>query len=296
MDILPNKALIESAVARGELDESVFNQLVTDMLLEHYYNIPQHYINLYIDNIKTLKDVPASYMDHSNVDVVADLLLEKSKRDMAESYHHYDVRPMSDAIIDEQGEPLSEQVNRQMIKWTKLYIDQFLSSWTMPKREQSFYHAWLHLAQHDHSFTKAQRQVIKGLPNDPEMTIESVLTHFSIDQEDYQAYVEGHLLALPGWAGMLYYRSQQHHFEQHLLTDYLAIRLVVEQLLVGDEFKSVTKDCESRSENWFKQTVASWCYYSDMPSDVLLQHDVHEIQTFIHFAAIMNKNVFKIYG
>ena len=50
-----------------------------------------------------------------------------------------------------------------------------------------FYHAWLHLAQHDHSFTKAQRQVIKGLPNDPEMTIESVLTHFSIAQEDYQA-------------------------------------------------------------------------------------------------------------
>ncbi len=64
-------------------------------------------------------------MNHSNVDVVADLLLEKSKRDMAESYHHYDVRPMSDAIIDEQGEPLSEQVNRQMIKWTKLYIDDF---------------------------------------------------------------------------------------------------------------------------------------------------------------------------
>ena len=138
--------------------------------------------------------------------------------------------------------------------------------------------------------------MIKGLPNDPKMTIESVLNHFSIAQEDYQAYVEGHLLALPGWAGMLYYRSQQHHFEQHLLTDYLAIRLVVEQLLVGDEFKSVAKDCESRSENWFKQTVASWCYYSDMPSDVLLQHDVNEIQTFIHFAATMNKMYLKIYG
>ncbi|MGT0197510.1 putative inorganic carbon transporter subunit DabA [Staphylococcus aureus] len=91
---------------------------------------------------------------------------------------------------------------------------------------------------------------------------------------------------LPGWAGMLYYRSQRRGFEQqHLLTDYLAIRLVVEQLLVGDEFKSVTKDCESRSENWFKQTVTSLCYYSDMPSDVLLQHDVNEIQTFIWFPA-----------
>ncbi|MGT2341336.1 hypothetical protein ACVPOQ_10930 [Staphylococcus aureus] len=26
-------------MARGEFDESVFNQLVTDMLLEHHYNI-----------------------------------------------------------------------------------------------------------------------------------------------------------------------------------------------------------------------------------------------------------------
>ncbi|CDR22224.1 DUF2309 domain-containing protein [Staphylococcus schweitzeri] len=293
VDIFPDKTLIESAVKRGELDESIFNQLVTDMLLEHHYNIPQHYIKRYIDNIKTLEDVPVSYINQSNAGVVVDLLLEKSLHDTSEAYHQYNVRPVSDAVKDEQGEPLCEHVNRQMIKWTKLYIDQFLSSWTMPKREQSFYHAWLHLAQHDHSFTKEQRHIIKYLPRNPQVAIESVLNHFLIAQEDYQSYFEGHLLALPGWAGMLYYRSQQHHFEQHLLTDYLAIRLVVEQLLVGDEFKSVTKDCESRSENLFKQTVASWCYYSDMPSDVFLQHDVNEIQTFIHFAATMNKNVFK---
>ena len=31
----------------------------------------------------------------------------------------------------------------------------------------------------------------------------------------------------------------------------------------------------------------------DMPSDVLLQHDVNEIQTFIHFAATMNKMYLK---
>ena len=81
-----------------------------NLLLICYLNITtisQHYINLYIDNIKTLKDVPASYMNHSNV--VADLLLEKSKRDMADSYHHYDVRPMSDAIIDEQGDHLANK-------------------------------------------------------------------------------------------------------------------------------------------------------------------------------------------
>ncbi len=35
---------------------------------------------------------------------------------------------------------------------------------------------------------KAQRQVIKGLPDDPEMTIESVLTHFSIAQEELPSF------------------------------------------------------------------------------------------------------------
>ena len=124
VDIFPDKALIESAVKRGELDESIFNQLVTDMLLEHHYDIPQHYIKRYIDNIKTLEDVPVSYINQSNANVV-DLLLEKSVHDTSESYHQYNVRPVSDAVKDEQGEPLSEHVNRQMIKWTKLYIDQF---------------------------------------------------------------------------------------------------------------------------------------------------------------------------
>ncbi|HFG9107504.1 TPA: DUF2309 domain-containing protein [Staphylococcus argenteus] len=292
VDIFPDKALIESAVKRGELDESIFNQLVTDMLLEHHYDIPQHYIKRYIDNIKTLEDVPVSYINQSNANVV-DLLLEKSVHDTSESYHQYNVRPVSDAVKDEQGEPLSEHVNRQMIKWTKLYIDQFLSSWTMPKREQSFYHAWLHLAQHDRSFSKEQRQMIKHLPRNPQVTIESVLNHFSIAQEDYQAYFEGHLLALPGWAGMLYYRSQQHHFEQQLLTEYLAIRLVIEQLIVGDHVISISEDSASRSKNWYKETIASWCYYSDMPIDVLLQHNINEIQEFIHFATTMNQNVFK---
>ena len=37
-------------------------------------------------------------------------------------------------------------------------------------------------------------------------------------------------------------------------------------------------------------------HHCDMPSDVLLQHDVNEIQTFIHFAATMNKMYLKIYG
>jgi uncharacterized protein YbcC (UPF0753/DUF2309 family) len=41
---------------------------------------------------------------------------------------------MSDAIIDEQGEPLSEQVNRQMIKWTKLYIQHLNDSYMMQVR------------------------------------------------------------------------------------------------------------------------------------------------------------------
>ncbi|MED2294754.1 Na-translocating system protein MpsB, partial [Bacillus thuringiensis] len=49
-----------------------------------------------------------------------------------------------------------------------------------------------------------------------------------ISESNIQAYLEGHLLSLPGWAGMIRWRSQQSIQEQELLIEYLAVRISME--------------------------------------------------------------------
>ena len=46
--------------------------------------------------------------------------------------------------------------------------------------------------------------------------ISQVLTDLNIQSADWQAYIEGQLLALPGWAGMMYYRAEENESERQL--------------------------------------------------------------------------------
>lgn len=61
---------------------------------------------------------------------------------------------------------------------------------------------------------------------------EKALRAFDISNVDVQAYLEAHLLSLPGWAGMMLWRSQQSQDEEELLLEYLAVRLSMEWMLV----------------------------------------------------------------
>lgn len=289
VDIYPSAGFIHQAIEQGQIDKALaYNKIDNDVAYNNY-RIPQQEMTKYIESHQLLPEGPQSLITNTDFsDYISQTIAELSLEKLNEV-----IRPKSDYLIDTNGKVLSEQLNKQMIKWSKLYVDQFLSSWTMPKREQSFYHAWLHLAQHDHSLSKRQRQVIKELPNRATEALNYALTELEIVEQDTQAYLEGHLLALPGWAGMLYYRAQQHHFERYLLTDYLAIRLIHELLLVKFADTEPANLLSSSLEQDIKQAIEDWCYYTDMTFEQWQTFSIEAQRERIRCAQHYNRNFFK---
>ena len=47
------------------------------------------------------------------------------------------------------GTAITDEINRQMIKWCGVFLDEGEASWVMPDRERTFYRAWKRLARYD---------------------------------------------------------------------------------------------------------------------------------------------------
>ena len=119
-----------------------------------------------------------------------------------------------------------------VIKWCKLYLDENQASWTMPGREEGFFYAWQRLVTHDPALSKVQRQALKQVPSEPLEVIAQMLEHLAIPHDEIQGYLENHLLALPGWAGMLLWQTDKVGHKAPLITEYLAIRLALEWVFI----------------------------------------------------------------
>ncbi len=84
----------------------------------------------------------------------------------------------------------------------------------------------------DPALSKNERKVLKDWPQDAQGALTKALSELGISESNKQAYLEGHLLALPGWAGMIRWRSQQSIQEQELVIEYLAVRISMELAIV----------------------------------------------------------------
>ena len=109
------------------------------------------------------------------------------------------------------------------------------------KREKGFYHAWQRLVKHDPLFTKTTTY-FSTFAKSSNRSNRVRLSRIRSKEEHRQSYIESHLLSLPGWAGIMYHRSQTQSNDAYLLTDYVAIRLSIEMVLLNDHHTTLLKN------------------------------------------------------
>ncbi len=135
------------------------------------------------------------------------------------------------------GTAIVETINREMVKWCSVFLDEGEAGWSMPHRHETFYRAWKSLAQHDWTLgligVREAAKKICALPDRPEDAVLDSLTRLTIPKWAWEEYLSLHLAAMPGWAGYIKWRAHQsgYPWQQHFpidLVKYLAVRLFYE--------------------------------------------------------------------
>lgn len=228
VDIYPSASMIHSAKVKGEIEESFLQIGLSRWLDSQSFHIPRETAERFCQEALKLERLPSSLLSSPELNKLAEEISYINTGSMEDS----SMQPISSLIENQKGDNLSDVLNYHIIKWCKLYLDESGSSWTMPNREKGLYRAWQHLITFDPALSKNEHKVLKDWPEDALIALTKALSELGISESNRQAYLEGHLLSLPGWAGMIRWRSQQSIEEQELLIQYLAVRISMELAIV----------------------------------------------------------------
>lgn len=130
-------------------------------------------------------------------------------------------------------EETTAEVNREMIKWCQVFLDEGQATIIMPEREHGFYRAWSLLAPFDNKLRYYKKnEWLSTLPSEPEEALVFCLEMLNIPDEYIEEYFKYSLAELPGWAGYIKWREEWQHKSAGInnpitLTDFLAVRLAI---------------------------------------------------------------------
>ncbi|OAH58612.1 hypothetical protein AWH48_16540 [Domibacillus aminovorans] len=287
VDIYPSASMILSAKSKGEIDEAFMKAGLLRWLDSQSFNIQRDVAERYCLAALKLDTLPSNLLSLHKLEK----LVEGFSVLNTDSIENFLKQPISSHIKNQDGERLINILDYHVIKWCKLYLDESQAAWTMPNREKGFYSAWQRLIQYDPALSKNQRKSFRDWPQEANTALKEALTALEIPGSEIQTYLEGHLLSLPGWAGMMLWRSQQSSHERALLTEYLAVRISMECALIKPYLPLSNQSTKKKVS--ITPLLASWIHWGDLSIEEWSQMSAAEQSEYLLFAYRFDENLRK---
>lgn len=150
-----------------------------------------------------------------------------------------------DWLLQATGEDSDHLVNEVLIRFCAAFLDQGFARWKLPQREQGFFQAFAALygqrGAAPQRWLRGLRGELKRLAGGqmtPSDSIIESLELLGIAPDEWEAYVTETLLALGGWAGMIWQLESRPGAvvappPPGTLVEFLAVRLILERLALA---------------------------------------------------------------
>ncbi len=278
VDIYPSASMILSAKSKGEIDEAFVEMGLQRWLNSHSFNIPRDVAERFCHAALKLDPLPSNLLSSPNLEK----LVGKVSGLNTDNIENFPMQPISSHVENKDGDRLVNILDHHVIKWCKLYLDDSQAGWTMPNREEGFYRAWQRLIQYDPALNRNQRKILKDWPHDAHLALKKALYELEIPESELQTYLEGHLLSLPGWSGMMLWRSRQSSHEQQLLIEYLAVRISMEWAFIKEYLPLSNQRTKKKVP--ITPLLVSWIHWGDLTIEEWSQMSVAEQNEYLSFA------------
>ncbi|KUO95652.1 hypothetical protein ATW55_14570 [Ferroacidibacillus organovorans] len=278
VDIYPGVSLLRDAMKRGEIDPKLVDKGLQRWLDSQSLQLPRDVAERFCRAALELDDLPSALLE------APELKNQIAKWSVPDYWikQQHSIQTLSFRLEQQTGVKVARDLDRHVIKWCKLFLGGSHTAWALPSREEGFYRAWHRLVQYDPELNHWQRQLLKKCPKDATDALEEALSAFEISQCQIQHYLEAHLLSLPGWAGMMLWRSQQTPEEESLLTEYLAVRILLEWALIKPYLP--LPEQQTKDQSLHVRLIAAWVHWGDLPIEAWPQLSASQQQTYLSFA------------
>ena len=279
VDLYPNDSMLQSARKRGEINlDFLENRLQHWLDLQQSLEIPRDEAERFCRAALMLEEQSFKQIAVPELKSLA----KKLNRFTYQITEKHSIQTYSQRLEELDGENVAKELNCEVIKWCKLFLDESQAVWSMPNRNEGFYKAWKRLVHHDNKLNHNVRKQLKDLPEEADHALMEALLALEIPYSKIKEYLEAHLLALPGWAGMMLWRSQQSTGENSLLIEYLAVRISTEYALLKSHLPLPKQEMEDKV--LLEPLIASWVNWGDLPIKAWSQFSPSEIKARLTLA------------